>query len=199
MIIKEQDKRKRFRIKEVVHRNGCIIIIVSLVLRDREKMNFGKKFRKALVKVLQDGTFKNARALAIEAEVDQGGLSKFLAAMEEGDENEEEGGRDSTKQTKKNLTLQTVGKLVDCMGGRLVFPWDASSSCDQVEFDLLKEEYEALKTKFEAVKVKLEEAKNTSANFEMLANEFRSLLAGKINAPVSGVLIDERVKNKSCA
>lgn len=62
-----------------------------------KKMNFGNNFRKALLKVLQDGTFKNARALAVEAEVDQGGLSKFLAAMEENDENEE----GTTKQAKK--------------------------------------------------------------------------------------------------
>lgn len=83
-----------------------------------------KIFRDALLRVLEDGTFKNTRALSQAADVDQPGLSRFLKTMGYG--------RDSSPPSLKkgSLSLQTVSKLVDCMGGMLVFPWDSTeASC----------------------------------------------------------------------
>lgn len=83
-----------------------------------------KIFRDALLRVLEDGTFKNTRALSQAADVDQPGLSRFLKTMGYG--------RDSSPPSLKkgSLSLQTVSKLVDCMGGVLVFPWDSTeASC----------------------------------------------------------------------
>lgn len=92
-----------------------------------------KIFRDALLRVLGDGTFKNTRALSQAADVDQPGLSRFLKTMGYG--------RTSAPPSLKkgSLSLQTVSKLVDCMGGVLIFPWDSVEASCRHELEKAKE------------------------------------------------------------
>lgn len=92
-----------------------------------------KIFRGALLRVLGDGTFKNTRALSQAAEVDQAGLSRFLKTMGYGRTDA------PPSLTKGSLNLQTISKLVDCMGGVLVFPWDSSEASCRCELEKAKE------------------------------------------------------------
>lgn len=85
------------------------------------------------------------------------------------------------------------------MGGRLVFTWDSSSYRDQVEFDLLKDECEALKNELAVVKVELAKAEKEADTFKILANEFKSVLTARVNAPSNEPPIDAAMQNKSCA
>ncbi len=96
-----------------------------------------KNFRGALLRVLGDGTFKNTRALSQAAEVDQAGLSRFLKTMGYGRTDA------PPSLTKGSLNLQTVSKLVDCMGGVLVFPWDSPEASCRHELEKAKEQLKA--------------------------------------------------------
>lgn len=100
-------------------------------------MNMETKFREALLKVLEDGTFKNVLSFANVAGVDQGGLSKFLKAMGYGGKKV-----DPLSPPKDNMNLKTVSKLVDCMGGVLVFPWDATTPTLQRDLDQARKQLE---------------------------------------------------------
>ena len=86
-----------------------------------------KKFKNALLKVLDEKTFKNILALSSASGVDQAGLTRFvntLRAKEEGKE---------VKNPTDNLNLAAVSKLVDCLGGRLIFPWESPEVVTQNE------------------------------------------------------------------
>ena len=109
-----------------------------------------KIFRRALLKVLEDGTFKNTRALAQAAEVDQAGLSRFLKTMGYGRTDA------PPSLTKGSLNLQTVSKLVDCMGGTLVFPWDSPEASYRHELEKAKEQLKA--QKLELIKLKAQKS-----------------------------------------
>ena len=89
-------------------------------------MKMEKKFREALLKVLADKTFKNESALCEAAGVNQGGLNKYIRTVKflAGESKE-------PAQIKENLNLDIVSKLVDAMGGELVFPWDSMKSCQE--------------------------------------------------------------------
>lgn len=79
-----------------------------------------KKFREALLKVLADKTFKNESALCGAAGVDQGGVNAFIRTMKY-----RAGQCPEPSRIKDNMNLDIVSKLVDVMGGELVFPWDS--------------------------------------------------------------------------
>lgn len=136
-------------------------------------MNMEKKFREALLKVLQDGTFKNVRALALAAEVDQGGLSRFLATMGYGGKGE------VPKLAKGNLNLQTVSKLVDSMGGVLIFPWELQGNSSKSEL-------------IEAQRI-IDEQKEEIKKIQTERDAFENILLKRISSPV------EYRENKSSA
>lgn len=121
-----------------VKKNVAVQLLLFDITELQKSMNMEKNFREALLRVLEDGTFKNTRALSQAAEVDQAGLSRFLKTMGYG--------RTDTPPsvTKGSLNLQTISKLVDCMGGVLVFPWDSTEASCRHELEkakkLLKEQ-----------------------------------------------------------
>lgn len=131
-------------------------------------MNMEKKFREALLHVLEDGTFKNVRALALEADVDQAGLSRFLATMGFG------GKSDVPKLAKSSLNLQSVSKLMDTMGGTVVFPWEETELTNQdnskqtQRIKDLEEELAQLKVKLDAQNDELIELRGIDKKFDKL-------------------------------
>lgn len=140
-------------------------------------MKMEKKFRDALLKVVENGVFKNISALCAAADVDQAGVSafikttKFYAGL-----SQQKPGR-----PKQNMNLEVVSKLVDAMQGELVFPWDSS------ENQTIMPEYvrRQLAEKDEIIK-------KLTIEKELLQNILTNM--GKSNAHP-----DEIRKNKSCA
>ena len=86
-----------------------------------------KKFKNALLKVLDEKTFKNILALSSASGVDQAGLTRFVNTLRAEEEGKE------VKNPKDNLNLAAVSKLVDCLGGRLIFPWESPEVVTQNE------------------------------------------------------------------
>lgn len=136
-----------------------------------------KIFRRALLKVLEDGTFKNTRALAQAAEVDQAGLSRFLKTMGFGRTDA------PPSLTKGSLNLQTVSKLVDCMGGTLVFPWDSPEASYRHELEKTKEQLKAQER--ELIELK---AQNSA---------LMKLISDRLNQPA--IVLEDAQQNKNCA
>lgn len=71
-------------------------------------MGFKEDFRDGLIKASQ-GMFRNPSHLAAEAHVEQASVSRYL-------------------RNEKGLSLESVGKLLDAIGARLVFPDEQSPS-----------------------------------------------------------------------
>lgn len=94
-----------------------------------------KRFREALLKVLADKTFKNVSALCGAANVDQGGVNAFILTMKY-----RAGERSEPARIKDNMNLDVVSKLVDAMGGELVFPWDSPEANSRQELEKANKE-----------------------------------------------------------
>ena len=110
-------------------------------------MSVEEKFKAALVRVLDDGTFKSQTALCAAAGADQGGVSRFIqTAMYNA------GKGKKPRLPKENLTLDVVSRLVEAMGGDLVFPWDEGGASASV--------------KVKQLELRLEEAKKAIADLE---------------------------------
>lgn len=100
-------------------------------------MNMEKKFRKALLKVLADKIFKNESALCAAAGVNQGGVNKFIRTAKF-----RAGECEEPSHLKDNLNLDVVSKLIDVMGGKLIFPWDSQDAGCLHELETIKRELE---------------------------------------------------------
>lgn len=101
-----------------------------------------QKFMLALDKVLSEKIIKNERVLCQKAGIDQGGMNKYIKTMRY-----KLGKGEKPEKLKENLNLDIVSRLVEVMGGELIFPWDNAYSDEQVQIAKLKEEIEALKVK----------------------------------------------------
>lgn len=99
-----------------------------------------QKFMLALDKVLSEKIVKNERVLCQKAGIDQGGMNKYLKTMRY-----KLGKGEKPDKLKENLNLDIVSKLVEVMGGELIFPWDRAYSEEHVLIAQLKEEIERLK------------------------------------------------------
>lgn len=110
-----------------------------------------KKFIEALDKVVTEKKppFKSISALCKAIGYDRSGLTRFW--------NTRKNGEDSQKQAKNDLNLTTVSKVVDVLGGYLVFPWDKESTESHIEIVKLKTELETVKKEREILKRKLSE------------------------------------------
>ena len=75
-----------------------------------------EKFRQMLLSAIETGRVKNATHLAEVSGVDQGALSKFL------------------KGTSKGLHLDTIGRILDALGGEITIPNGAADPSREVCF-----------------------------------------------------------------
>ncbi|MGE9984858.1 hypothetical protein [Desulfovibrio sp. SGI.169] len=141
-------------------------------------MKMEKKFRGALLKVLEDKTFKSVNVLCGEAGVDHAGIVNFVNTMKF-----QAGECPEPSRVKNNLNLDVVSKLIDVMGGELVFPWDSPEAECQSQLKKFREENENLK--MEIVKLKAQK----EAFMELIGDKF----AASSTAP------EEPRQNKSCA
>lgn len=137
-------------------------------------MKMEKKFREALDKVLSEKIFKNESALCSAAGVDQGGVNKFIRTMKF-----RLGKGEAPDRLKDNLNLDIVSKLIDAMGGELLFPWESKEISSHNELQ------EALKT----IEKQKEEIKIISAQ----RDAFKEVLKERLSSPV------EYRENKSSA
>lgn len=140
-------------------------------------MNMEKKFREALLKVLADKTFKNESALCAAAGVNQGGVNKFIRTAKF-----RAGECEQPAHIKDNLNLDIVSKLVDIMGGSLVFPWDSPEAGCSHELENLKKE----------LAEKTTEIKKLETENNLLKQLIRDI-AGKNIRP------EDARQNKNCA
>ena len=131
-------------------------------------MKMEKKFQEALLKVLADKTFKNESALCEAAGVNQGGLNKYIRTVKflAGESKE-------PAQIKENLNLDIVSKLVDAMGGELVFPWDSPEAGCRYELERLQRELaksqkdiEKLTTEKETLRTVIRDISGINMGFE---------------------------------
>ena len=140
-------------------------------------MRMEKKFREALLKVLTDKVFKNLSALCGAAGVDQGGINTFINTMKF-----RAGECAEPNRLKDNLNLDVVSKLIDAMGGELVFPWESPEVGCRSELEKIKLELER----------KNEIIRTLTAEKDLLRDIIRDI-SGKDAQP------DEPRQNKSCA
>lgn len=144
-----------------------------------------RKFILALDKVLTEKIFKNERVLCSAAGVDQGGFNRFLKTSRF-----KLGKGERPEKPKDNLNLDAVSKLVDTMGGRLVFPWD---NCDT---DTSKEVIE-LKSKVEQLQKEVAKLKMDLYACEKMRDGYENIIRDKL--PSYDMVAEGTPKNKSCA
>lgn len=103
-------------------------------------MNIQEKFIAGVERFLADKKAKNIYQLSIAAGVDQAALSSFMKTHYY-----EQGKGKKPARMKKDIYLEGAGKVIEYMGGILVFPWDKEESALQVEIARLQKEIERLK------------------------------------------------------
>ena len=151
-------------------------------------MRMEKKFREALLRVLDDKTFKNESALCEAAGVNQGGFNKYIRTVRflAGESKE-------PAQIKENLNLDIVSKLVDAMGGELVFPWDSTEDVQTNAYSVKKDD-----TGGEIARLKRELAQKQKA-IETLTTQSETLRTVIKDITGRNMRFENDRQNKSCA
>lgn len=140
-------------------------------------MNIEQKFIDAVERALKDKKAKNIYELAINSGVDQGGLSVYIRTKRA-----LSGNGDMPARPKNNLHLSMAGKVIDYLGGSLIFPWDSPEAGCSHELEKLKEELDEKTTEIKKLK--------TENN---LLNQLIRDIAGK------NIQTGDAQKNKNCA
>ncbi len=96
-------------------------------------MNIEQKFIDAVERALKDKKAKNIYELAINSGVDQGGLSVYIRTKRA-----LSGNGDMPARPKNNLHLSMAGKVIDYLGGSLIFPWDSPEASCRHELEKTK-------------------------------------------------------------
>ncbi len=143
------------------------------------------KFMQALDKVLSEKIIKNERVLCMTAGVDQGGVNKYLKTMRY-----RLGKGEKPEKLKDNLNLDIVSKLVDVMGGQLIFPWDENYNDMNAEIARLQKENEKLKNENSILDKKLFAC-------QQMKEEYKAIITQQLPT-VNGVPVEAR-QDKSCA
>lgn len=127
---------------------------------------------RALDHALAEKRVKNVTTLCQDAGVDQGSISaylrtkKFLAGKGE-----------KPARLKPSIQLEVASRLVDTLGGVLIFPWEEKYGEADAEIALLRKEIEKLKAENLLLDKKLFACEQMREKFEEMLN--RQLPAGQ--------------------
>lgn len=108
----------------------------------KEIMKIQEKFIMAIEKYLAENKIKNIYQLSLAAGVDQAGLSSFFNTHQY-----HAGKGKKPARIKNDIYLDSAGKIIEYIGGELIFPWDKESNADYMEIKRLKDEVEKLNAK----------------------------------------------------
>lgn len=99
-------------------------------------MNIEKTFRDAIETYISEKKVKNLSILCQKAGVDQAGVGVYLRTKEY------QGGEKAKKPSrpKNDIYFSAVAKLIETMGGMLVFPWDTVPQSEKLEIENLRNE-----------------------------------------------------------
>lgn len=103
-------------------------------------MNIQEKFIAGVERFLADKKAKNIYQLSMAAGVDQAALSSFMKTHYY-----EQGKGEKPARMKKDIYLEGAGKVIEYMGGTLIFPWDNTPDGPEAEVIRLRKEVERLK------------------------------------------------------
>lgn len=148
-------------------------------------MDMEGKLVSALDRAVAEKRFKNVSMLCQEAGVDQGSISaylrtkKFLAGQGK-----------KPARLKPSIQLDVASKLVDALGGVLIFPWEEKVGEANAEIARLQKEVERLKSENTLLDKKLYACEEMRQKFE---NMITQQLPSVNDTPVEGR------KNKSSA
>lgn len=136
------------------------------------------KLVSALDRAVAEKRVKNVSTLCQEAGVDQGSISaylrtkKFLAGQGE-----------KPARLKPSIQLDVASKLVDALGGVLIFPWDEKVGEANTEIARLQKEIEKLKNENILLDKKLYACEEMRQKFE---NMITQQLPSPHNIPADG-------------
>ena len=97
-----------------------------------------QKIKDALLRVLDNGEYKNVLALGTIAGIDPAGLSRYVNTLRA-----KIAGDPLPKNPKDSMNLSVASKLVDCLGGNLIFPWESPEACALHELEEAKKQIES--------------------------------------------------------
>lgn len=130
-------------------------------------MNIQEKFIVAVERFLADKKVKNIYQLSKAADVDQAALSSFMKTHLY-----EKGMGEKPARMKKDIFLEGAGKVIEYMGGRLVFPWDTENGDLESEIARLRRENEELRVENRRLDKELYACQQTRQKFEdMIARQ----------------------------
>lgn len=124
-------------------------------------MNIQEKFIESIERFLADKKVKNIYQLSMAAGVDQAALSSFMKTHYY-----EKGKGEKPARMKKDIYLEGAGKVIDYMGGILVFPWDQRNGDAEAEIARLQKENEKLKAENTLLDKKLYACEQMRQKFE---------------------------------
>lgn len=134
---------------------------------------------------MADKKAKNIYQLSMAAGVDQAALSSFMKTHYY-----EQGKGEKPARMKKDIYLEGAGKVIEYMGGILVFPWDKEEGDPQVEIVRLQKEIERLK----ADNIMLDKQLYAC---EQMRQKFEDMITQQL--PASNEVPVEVRQDKSCA
>lgn len=144
-----------------------------------------EKFILAVEKFLAEKKAKNVYQLSLAAGIDQAAFSSFLKTHQYLD-----GKGEKPSRIKNDLYLDSAGKVIEYMGGELVFPWDKESDENYMEIIRLRKELEASRERITILEKELYACEKTRDRYEDM---IRGNMAARHDMPV------EIRQNKSSA
>lgn len=147
-------------------------------------MNMREKFLDALVKSLENNVFESYAQLSEAAGLNRSITTRIFQRLEQ-----VKNGEISPDDLKLNFSLDTVFKIVDALGGVLVFPWDKDNDTIYAKAKKLEEELAIAKQEIARLEGKLSACEEVSQRFE---NIIRDKLPSYSEAQV------EARQDKSC-
>lgn len=148
-------------------------------------MNIQEKFIAGVERFLADKKVKNIYQLSIAAGVDQAALSSFMKTHYY-----EKGKGEKPARMKRDIYLEGAGKVIEYMGGVLIFPWDDTYGDSEAEIARLQKENEKLKSDNLLLDKKLYAC-------EQMRQKFEDMITQQLPT-VNGVPVEAR-QDKSCA
>lgn len=130
------------------------------------RMTIQKKFIDAVEKYLADKKAKNIYQLCLASGVDQAAFSSFIKTHQFLAGNGEKPAR-----VKNDIYLDSAGKVIEYMGGQLIFPWDKETDDIYMEAARLREELATAKNEIAELKIELKTCKEISQRFENIIRD----------------------------
>lgn len=148
-------------------------------------MNMREKFLDALVKSLENNVFESYAQLSEAAGLNRSITTRIFQRIEQ-----VKNGEISQDDLKLNFSLDTVFKIVDALGGVLVFPWDKDNDTIYAKAKKLEEELAIAKGEILRLEGELSAC-------EKMCSRFENIIRDKIPS-YSEAQVEAR-QDKSCA